>query len=309
MILKKILDFYISYRGEFLLEILNILKKLRDGDFHILNSIERGMKKYLYVPLDVLTAYSGYTVEDIEFYLGRVQKYGLIEKRREKYLGYKLKFRGYDCLALNALIKADIIEAFGPKLGVGKEAEVYDVILAGTKERAAIKIHRVGGSSFHNVKRYRSYIENRRHISWLYVSRLAAIREFDAMKILYHGNLPVPKPIFHNRHVIVMSLINGKLLADIRFLNKPEKILNKILDFIYLAFNKFDVIHSDLSEFNIMIDKNQNVLIFDFPQWINSKNPQFKYYLKRDIINILDFFRRKFQIIIDEELIFNKFNV
>jgi RIO kinase 2 len=194
-------------------------------------------------------------------------------------------------------------------LGIGKEADVFDVLLANTKKRAAIKIHRVGRSSFYHIKRYRTYIAKRKHISWLYVSRLAAQREFEALEILYNGKLSVPEPIFQNRHVIVMSFINGQLLVEINYLEEPELILNKILDFIYDSFKNYDIIHSDLSEFNIMITDNNEILVFDFPQWISSDHPQYEYYLKRDIFNTIDFFRRRFGITADLEQIYEKFGI
>ncbi|MBD3228532.1 MAG: serine/threonine protein kinase [Candidatus Lokiarchaeota archaeon] len=291
------------------MKALNVIKELREGDLHTLNSIERGMKKHLYVPFSSLKVYSGYTEEDLEFYLNRLIDYELINLKRTAYKGYKLRFSGYDCLALNALIKADIIEGFGHKLGVGKEADVYDVLLSNSKERAAIKIHRVGRASFHHIKRYRTYISNRKHISKLYISRLAAQREYEAMNILYSGGLSVPKPIFQNRHSIVMSFMNGELLSNINYLDKPQKILNKIFDFIYLSFNNHDIIHSDLSEFNIMVTDDLEVIIFDFPQWISSDHPQYTFYLKRDIFNIANFFRRKFKVITELNNIYEKFEI
>ena len=44
-----------------------------------------------------------------------------------------------------------------------------------------------------------------RHISWLYLSRLAAVKEFAFMQALYARDFPVPRPIDHNRHLIVMQ--------------------------------------------------------------------------------------------------------
>ena len=294
-----------------MIKVLNIIKELRDGDLHLLNSIERGMKKHDLVPFDALLIYSGYTEDDVEFYLNRILKFELIKKKTGRNSSFKLKTSGYDCLALNTLIKANIIEAFGYKLGVGKEADVYSVLLANDKKQAAIKIHRVGRASFYHVKRYRTYIGQRKHISWLYLSRLAAQKEFEALKTLYDAKFPVPEPIFQNRHTIVMSFINnGKLLSELNYLKNPNKVLDKILDFIFLSFKNYDIIHADLSEFNIMMTKKSKFLIFDFPQWISSEHPQYVHYLKRDIVNILDFFRRKFDInIYDNEEIYNKFGL
>jgi len=290
-------------------QILSIIKNLRTGDFRILTSVELGMRNHLYVPFPTVVSISNYTKEDVKFFLSRVLKYNLLDERKGQIPSYKLNERGYDCLALNVLIKADIIEGFGNKLGVGKEADVYDVLLANSKERAALKLHRAGKTSFHHLKRYRLYVADKRHLTWLYASRLAAEREYEALKILYEGGLQVPRPIFHNRHVIVMSFIDGVLLAEIINLKKPEKLLNKILDFIYISYMDYNIIHSDLSEFNIMLTDEKNFLIFDFPQWISNEHPQYIYYLKRDIINILNFFSRKFKIKTNPNEIFEKFGI
>jgi len=106
-----------------------------------------------------------------------------------------------------------------------------------------------------------------------------------------------------------MSFINGVELASVKHLKEPEKLLNRILDFIYLSFKNHDIIHSDLSEFNIMITDKLELLIIDFPQWISSKHPQYIYYLKRDIINVLEFFRKKFQIHKDINKIMLEYNL
>jgi RIO kinase 2 len=66
-------------------------------------------------------------------------------------------------------------------------------------------------------------------------------------------------------------------------------------------------IHGDLSEFNILIDEDGNFLIIDFPQAIKIKDDDTKlkldklpgefkvnteYYLKRDLENILRYFKK-----------------
>jgi RIO kinase 2 len=58
-----------------------------------------------------------------------------------------------------------------------------------------------------------------------------------------------------------------------------------------------------------MITDNNEILVFDFPQWISSDHPQYEYYLKRDIFNTIDFFRRRFGITADLEQIYEKFGI
>lgn len=46
-----------------------------------------------------------------------------------------------------------------------------------------LKLHRLGRISFRNVKQKRDYLRRRRAHNWLYLSRLAALKEFAFMKV------------------------------------------------------------------------------------------------------------------------------
>lgn len=47
----------------------------------------------------------------------------------------------------------------------------------------AMKLHRLGRTSFRAVKSKRDYLAHRRSFNWLYLSRLAALKEFSFMKV------------------------------------------------------------------------------------------------------------------------------
>jgi len=49
----------------------------------------------------------------------------------------------------------------------------------------AMKLHRLGRTSFRAVKSKRDYLRHRRSFNWLYLSRLAALKEFAFMKVLF----------------------------------------------------------------------------------------------------------------------------
>lgn len=46
-----------------------------------------------------------------------------------------------------------------------------------------MKLHRLGRTSFRAVKSKRDYLRHRRSFNWLYLSRLAALKEFAFMKV------------------------------------------------------------------------------------------------------------------------------
>jgi hypothetical protein len=47
----------------------------------------------------------------------------------------------------------------------------------------ALKLHRLGRTSFRAVKSKRDYLQHRQNYSWLYLSRLAALKEYAFMKV------------------------------------------------------------------------------------------------------------------------------
>jgi RIO kinase 2 len=175
------------------------------------------------------------------------------------------------------------------------QSNVYRVTLT-SGEPAVIKLHRLGRISFRSVRRTRGYVAERRHTSWLYISRLAATREYTALQRLYPAGVSVPKPIAQNRHAIVMSAIEGNLLSDCNFFSKPSRILNSIIENVKKTYLKAQMVHADLSEYNVLITPKLKILIIDWPQWISSNHPNWRLYLERDLKNILYFFERKFGI-------------
>src|SRR5674536_391992 len=70
--------------------------------------------------------------------------------------------------------------------------------------------------------------------SWMLTSRLAAQSEFEALTSLY-DNVVVPQPIAHNRHVIVMSLLNGRELGN-STLEDPATVLENVIVQIKFAY-------------------------------------------------------------------------
>jgi RIO kinase 2 len=273
---------------------VKVFRSLEPEDFRLLQVIEAEMARHRYVPENELPKLTKLTSRELDFRLPRLSKFGLIERWPGPYTGYVLHTAGYDCLAINALVKAEVLEAFGKPLGVGKESDVYDA-LTPKGRKVAVKFQRLGRTSFRQTRRLRGYVAQRHHISWLYQSRLAAEKEFEALKLLYPHDVAVPEPINQNRHVVVMGMIEGALLAAFKELPNPRKTLNEILTNVQRAYVKAGIIHADLSEFNIIIQPDWHILIIDWPQYVRKEHPNAEELLERDIRNVIHFFERKFK--------------
>jgi RIO kinase 2 len=277
---------------------VKVFRELEIEDFRILNIIEAGMSKHEFVPIEQIQKHAKLPMDRIDFTLGKISKLGLTYRTNETYNGHTLNYAGYDCLAINALVKAGVIESFGKTLGVGKEADVYDA-LNSTGKRIAVKFHRLGRISFRQTRRKRGY--SREHSSWLFLSHIAAEKEFEAMKLVYEKGVAVPEPISHNRHVVAMGMIEGAQLYKYKDVGKPEKTLKDILRNVRKTYLKAHIIHADLSEYNIILQPDGHLLIIDWPQAVKTDHANAAQLLERDIKNVLIFFSRKFNIKLAEK--------
>lgn len=277
--------------------VASMMRSLKDYDFKILTTMERLHLRYEYIPVEVLARQLRKSIEDLMESLDKLHKLGLVSRWKQEYLGYALRQYGRDALALKYFVDHGVLDAVGIRLGVGKEADIYDG-LSPSGLRVAVKFHRVGRSSFKQTKRLRSYGEAS---SWYRQSCIAARREFEALEALYPLGVKVPKPIAHNRHVVVMGVIIGDPLYVVTDLPDPSLTLREILENVKKAYREASIVHADLSEFNVVVTQDFDVLIIDWPQWVSARHSRSLEYLKRDLANIARFFNRRFGLTVDLE--------
>ena len=266
------------------------VQSLHPYELRILLALERLMRRYTWVPFEILRSATGFSESELTYRLGRLMAMDMVRYEKTPYDGYALIFDGYDTLALHTLTKRGTIQALGTQIGVGKESEVYEAVGLGV---VVLKFHRVGQRSFQAARLKRGYMPDTGHCPWIFASSNSARREYEALKAL-HPAVSVPLPIDHNRHVIVISFIPGVNLTRAT-LTEPEPILDSILDNVREAYN-LGVIHGDLSEFNVMVDQEGQCWLIDWPQWIETAHPNADETLARDITNILQYFKRKYGI-------------
>jgi len=272
---------------------VQVFLKLEAEDFRILNIIEAAMSKREYVPKEQIQKYAKLPMDRVEFILSKLNKLGLTHRMQGAYVGHTLNYVGYDCLAINTLVKAGVIGSFGQTIGVGKEAEVYNA-LSPEGKCIAVKFHRLGRISFRQTRRKRSYV--REHSTWLFQSHLAAEKEFQALQLVYKNGVSVPEPISQNRHVIAMGIIEGGELSKWRKITNPKKVFKEIMRNVKKTYLKAHVIHADLSEYNIILRPDMHILIIDWPQYVMTDHPNADELLQRDIQNVITFFDRRFKV-------------
>ena len=163
--------------------------------------------------------------------VGALLRNKLISRNSEKYEGYRLTYLGYDFLALRVFVARGTITGVGRKIGVGKESDIY-LVRNDEGTTFALKLHRLGRVSFKSIKTKRDYLQGRHKSNWLYVSRLAAVKEFAFMKALHQNDFSVPIPVDQNRHCVVMELCQGVPLYHIKTLKNAEVVYKSLMDTI-----------------------------------------------------------------------------
>ncbi|GCC30563.1 hypothetical protein chiPu_0009014 [Chiloscyllium punctatum] len=270
-----------------------LLRYLQRDDFRVLVGVEMGMKNHEIVPPSLIASISNLKHGGCNKILRELVKHKLLAYERTKMVqGYRLTNTGYDYLALKTLSSRNVFNSVGNQMGVGKESDIY-IVANEEEQQFALKLHRLGRTSFRNLKNKRDYHKHRQKMSWLYLSRLAAMKEYAYMKVLYDRGFPVPKPVDFNRHAVVMELVNGYPMCQVHQLDNPAETYNELMDLIVKLANH-GLIHGDFNEFNLMLDDEDRVTMIDFPQMVSTSHLNAEWYFNRDVKCIRDFFIRRF---------------
>jgi RIO kinase 2 len=267
-------------------------------EFRMMTAIEMGMRNHELVPVPLiesiakLTRSSGYKI------IQNLLKNKLVAHENKVYDGYRLTYKGYDFLALRALAARGTITGVGRRIGVGKESDVH-ACQGANGEMLALKLHRLGRISFRAIKSKRDYLQHRSHGSWMYMARLAALKEFAYMKALYDEGFPVPTPVDQNRHVVVMSFIEATPMYSIRDMPRPHVVLERLMRLL-IRLGRSGIVHGDFNEFNLLIGDEQKVHLIDFPQIVHLTHPNAREFFDRDCRSIREWFRKKCDLVVEE---------
>ncbi|XP_027671974.2 serine/threonine-protein kinase RIO2 isoform X2 [Falco rusticolus] len=270
-----------------------MLRYLSKEHFRVLTAVEMGMKNHEIVPASLIASIASLKHGGCNKILRELVKHRLLAYERTKTVqGYRLTNAGYDYLALKTLSSRQVIHSVGNQMGVGKESDIY-IVANEEEQQFALKLHRLGRTSFRSLKNKRDYHKHRHKMSWLYLSRLAAMKEFAYMKALHDRKFPVPKPVDYNRHAVVMELIDGYPLCQVHHVEDPASVYSELMDLIVNLANH-GLIHGDFNEFNLILDNDDHVTMIDFPQMVSTSHANAEWYFDRDVNCIKEFFKKRF---------------
>lgn len=191
-------------------------------------------------------------------------------------------------------------------VSVGKESNVFSAKKGDNK--VIIKIYRLETCDFNRMYDYIKY--DPRYINLKKQKRKIvftwAQREYRNLMKAREVGVNVPRPIAFLNNILCLEFIGNKepapKLKD-KIPKNKKKFFEKTIGNVQKLY-KAGLVHADLSQFNILNFKEEPVFI-DFSQCTLIRNPRAEEFLKRDIKNICNFFK-KIGLNVDEEKVLKR---
>jgi len=209
-------------------------------------------------------------------------------------------------LAVSRLVNQGLFESIDFPIATGKEGGVFRASLG--DEYRAVKIYRIGNTTFHNLPAY-ALEELRRETSVRNYSGLIFAwtrREHTILGRLADARVRAPHPYGHLRNCLVMEFVGNDAGAAPRLLDAQVDDPGAVYEDLVLQIGRMvrdaKLVHGDLSPYNTLLYEGRVVLI-DVAQAVTVEHPQAPALLERDIANFAKFLGRLgFQVEAEEFL-------
>ncbi|KAG6000304.1 hypothetical protein E4U21_005612 [Claviceps maximensis] len=226
-------------------------------------------------------------------------------------------------MILLQMINRGFVSEVHGAISTGKEANVYGAVLVdettGDAIQKAIKIYKTAILVFKDRERYITGEHrfkggfdkgnNRKMVE------LWAEKEFRNLRRIYNAGIPCPEPITLKLHVLVMGLLGDKkgwayprlrdaVLTGDDVEQQWRSLYIQLLGVMRKMYQVCRLVHADLSEYNILYN-NGLLYIIDVSQSVEPDHPRSLEFLRMDIKNVGDFFRRKGVDTLSDRAIFN----
>ncbi|MFQ6068408.1 MAG: serine protein kinase RIO [Candidatus Bathyarchaeia archaeon] len=221
----------------------------------------------------------------------------LKEKRSEEYEVLEEVFDKSTLMTIYEFLNKGVIDEIHGVVKTGKEARIYWGKDREGKE-LAIKIYLTIAAEFKKGKlqyiegdpRFKHIRRDTRSLVFAW-----ALKEFKNLQLAQKAKVKVPKPIAIRKNVLVMQFIgkNGNPAPKLKEVSpkNPGFIYNELLEYIKRLYQRAELVHGDISEYNVMVWKGKPVL-FDMAQAVLLSHSMATMFLKRDLQNIYRFFKK-----------------
>ncbi|MDM7939075.1 MAG: serine protein kinase RIO [Methanothrix sp.] len=200
---------------------------------------------------------------------------------------------------LYSLARKGVIDALGGSICTGKEANIFKAVVG--ERELVLKIYRISTSNF---KAMQDYLHGDPRFSSVKGTKRAIVsawtkKEFRNLTRAEEAGVRVPHPVAMRGNILVMELVGkgdnvAPQLRDVELdIEEAKRVFDKLVVYISMLYNRAGLVHADLSEFNILYDDGEPVII-DMGQSVTLDHPMAQKFLERDIANVARFFKRKY---------------
>lgn len=206
-------------------------------------------------------------------------------------------------MILLQLINRGQIESINGVISTGKEANVYHAMGEGGTH-CAIKVYKTSILVFKDRERYvtgeHRFRQGYSKSNPRQMVKMWAEKELRNLKRLYAAGIPCPEPLHLRMHVLVMGFLGDKKGWPAPRLRDAGITGDKQWEFVYLEMLSImwrmyavcKLVHADLSEYNVLYWDNK-LWVIDVSQSVELGHPRTLEFLRMDIKNVTDFFRRQ----------------
>ena len=198
--------------------------------------------------------------------------------------------------ALNELMARGEISYLNGVVRAGKEARVYWGVAADGSPRA-VKIYLTASAEFKKRMRYVAGDKRFQQLpsSVRQMIKLWVQKEFKNLRLASEAGIRVPQPLAFNENILVMEFIGKPPAPAPIFAEAEVDALDYkwTINMIRRLYKKADLVHADLSEYNIFKPAPKERVLFDMGSAVLSSHPESKELLLRDITNIVSFFKKR----------------
>ena len=230
-------------------------------------------------------------------------------------------------MILLQMINRDIVSEVNGCISTGKEANVYHAlsmppgedVSAETTVHRAIKVYKTSILVFKDRDKYvtgeyrfRSGYSKSNHRAMV---KVWAEKEMRNLKRIHAAGIPCPEPIHLRLHVLVMGFLGNKKglpaprLKDVVLEGSDvearwQALYLQVLGYIRVMYQTCRLVHADLSEYNMLYHQDK-LWIIDVSQSVEHDHPRSLEFLRMDIKNVSEFFRRQGVNTLPERTVFD----
>lgn len=230
-------------------------------------------------------------------------------------------------MILLQMINRNVVSEVNGCLSTGKEANVYHALSVPQEEgpegavaplHRAIKVYKTSILVFKDRDKYvtgeyrfrQGYSKSNNRA----MVKVWAEKEMRNLKRIHASGIPCPEPVQLRLHVLVMGFLGDKKgipaprLKDVELVGidieaRWKLLYLQLLGYMRILYQTCRLVHADLSEYNILYHEDKLWLI-DVSQSVEHDHPRSLEFLRMDVKNTSDFFRRKGVNVLSEKTTF-----